>query len=264
MANQHGDFVWYELMTPDSEAARSFYGGMLGWSFTDSAQEGVDYRMFSAGDTQVGGFLQLTPEMMEHGGQPCWVGYIRVNDAANAVASAREAGANVLMEGNEVPGVGPFAMLQDPGGAPFYVIEDRSGEESHAFSTHEAVNGTCAWNELMAKDVAAAKAFYGAQFGWDVAESMDMGEMGLYEMLKNGAERDFMFGGLMGQLPDIPVSTWAFYFRLPLIDVAAEYITSNGGQILNGPMEIPGGEFIINGMDPQGAMFSVIGKRETA
>lgn len=264
MANQHGDFVWYELMTGDSEAARNFYGGMLGWTYADSGQEQVDYRIFSAGDTQVGGFLQLTEPMIEHGARPAWVGYIGVDDCTASVASAKEAGATVLMEGNEVPGVGPFAMLQDPGGAFFYILEDRSGEESNAFSTHEAANGTCAWNELMATDTAAAKAFYGAQFGWEVAESMDMGEMGLYEMLKNGAERDFMFGGLMGQMPDIPVSTWAFYFRLPLIDVAAEYITAHGGQILNGPMEIPGGEFIINGMDPQGAMFSVIGKRETA
>lgn len=264
MVNQHGDFVWYELMTGDSEAARAFYTGLLGWTYTDSGQEQVDYRMFSAGDAQVGGFLQLTPQMVEHGARPCWVGYIRVDDCAAAVASAREAGATILMEDNEVPGVGPFAMLQDPEGAFFYMLEDRSGEDSRAFSTEDNGDGHCSWNELMAGDTEAAKAFYGSQFGWVVADSIDMGEMGMYDMFKTSAERDFLSGGIMGRMPDMPVSAWTFYFRLPLIDVAAEYIAANGGQILNGPMEIPGGEFIINGIDPQGAMFSVIGKREAA
>ena len=263
MANQHGDWVWYELMTPDSDGAQAFYAGLLGWSFADSGQEGVDYRMFSADEKPVGGTLQLTPEMIEHGAHPSWVGYIRVDDAAKAVASARASGANVLMEGNEVPGVGPFAMLQDPEGAALYVIEDRSGEESHAFSSHEAANGTCAWNELMAADPSAAMAFYGSQFGWVVADSMDMGEMGKYEMLKCGADRDFLFGGLMRRMPEMPVSAWAFYFRVPLIDAAVEFVTANGGQVINGPMEIPGGEFVLNGIDPHGAMFSLIGKRES-
>lgn len=261
MANQHGDFVWYELMTGDSEAARAFYGGLLGWTFADSGQEQVDYRIFSACDTQVGGFLQLTQEMIEHGARPCWVGYIRVDNATAAVASAREAGANILMEGKEVPGVGPFAMLQDPEGAFFYVLEDRSGEESHAFSTHEAKTGTCAWNELMAGDPETAKSFYGAQFGWVVADALDMGDMGTYDMFKAGEERDFMLGAVMRRMPDMPVSMWNFYFRVPLIDDAAQFITANGGQIINGPMDIPGGEFVLSGIDPQGAMFSVIGKR---
>lgn len=259
MANQHGDFVWYELMTSDSAAARTFYGGLLGWSFADSGQDNVDYRIFSAGDVRVGGFLQLTPPMIDHGARPAWVGYIRVDDAAATVASARDAGAKILMEGMEVPGVGPFAMLQDPEGAAFYVLEDRSGEESHAFSTHEPKTGHCAWNELMAGDPEAAKAFYGKQFGWVVADSMDMGAMGAYDMLKNGADRDFLFGGLMARMPEMPVSAWTFYFRVPSIEAAAGYIAANGGQVINGPMEIPGGEFILNGIDPQGAVFAVVG-----
>lgn len=261
MANQHGDFVWYELMTGDAAAAREFYSGLLGWTFGDSPMEEVDYRIFNAGEAQIGGMLQLTPPMVEHGAVPAWVGYIRVDDAVAAVASAREAGANVLMEGNEVPGVGPFAMLQDPEGAAFYVIEDRSGEESLAFATHEPRDGHCAWNELMAAEPSAAMEFYGTQFGWSVADTMDMGDAGRYDMLKNGADRDFTFGGLMRRMPEMPVSAWTFYFRLPDIDVAAGFIADKGGQIINGPMEIPGGDFIINGIDPQGAMFSVIGKK---
>ncbi|WP_340586764.1 VOC family protein [Erythrobacter alti] len=262
MANQHGDFVWYELMSGDADGAQEFYSGLLGWTFKSGNMDGIDYRPFSAGGGgDIGGLLQLTEEMTEHGARPCWVGYVRVDDVPATVSKAKGAGATVLMEGHEVPEVGPFAMLQDPGGAPFYVIDDRSGQDSDAFASHEPRMGHCAWNELMAGDPDAAKSFYGDLFGWVVSDTMDMGEMGKYEMLRNGAERDFMFGAVMNAMPDMPVSMWSFYFRLPSIDVAEAYIKQNGGQVMNGPMEIPGGEFIINGVDPQGAMFSVIGPR---
>ena len=262
MANQHGDFVWYELMTSDADAAQDFYNGLLGWDYDDSQQEGVDYRMFRAGAAQIGGQLQLTPEMVEHGARPAWIGYIRVDDVPAALAKARDGGATVLMEGNEVPGVGPFAMLHDPEGAFYYVIDDRSGEESQAFATHEPKVGHCAWNELMAGDAETAQRYYGDQFGWVVGDTMDMGPMGTYHMLKNGADRDFMFGALMQRPPAMPVSMWTFYFRVPEIGAAEDYVKSNGGQIINGPMEIPGGEYVFNGIDPQGAMFSVIGKKD--
>ncbi len=261
MANQHGDFVWYELMSSDADGAQEFYSGLLGWSFKKADMGGADYRTIFAGDYDIGGLLQLTPEMVEHGAQPCWVGYVRVDDVPAALAKAGGAGAKVLMQGKEIPGVGPFAMLQDPGGAPFYVIDDQSGQDSNAFAAEEPLQGHCAWNELMALDPEAAKRFYGDLFGWVKTDEMDMGEMGKYEMLRAGEGRDFMFGAVMQQMPDLPVSTWSFYFRVSGIDTAAEYIKQNGGQILNGPMEVPGGEFIINAADPQGAMFSVIGNR---
>ncbi|WP_271077384.1 VOC family protein [Aurantiacibacter sp. MUD61] len=259
MANQHGDFVWYELMTSDADAAQDFYSGLLGWNYAESGQDGVDYRMFSAGEAQIGGQLQLTPPMVEHGARPAWVGYIRVDDVPAALEKARASGATVLMEGNEVPGVGPFAMLHDPEGAFYYIIDDQSGEESHAFSTHEPKVGHCAWNELMAGDKAAEISFYSNQFGWSVAETMNMGPMGTYDMLKCGADRDFMFGGMMARPPAMPVSMWTFYFRVPDIHAAADYVKDRGGEILNGPMEVPGGDMCINAMDPQGAMFSIIG-----
>ncbi|MGB3167758.1 MAG: VOC family protein [Alteraurantiacibacter sp.] len=261
MANRHGDFVWYELMTSDADAAQEFYSGLFDWSFEDGSLNGVDYRSFKVGETAVGGLLQLQPDMVDQGARPCWVGYIRVENVPAAVARAKDSGATALMEDGEVPDVGPFAMLHDPEGAMFYVIDDRSGTESEAFSTHEARDGTCAWNELMAGDPEAVKKFYGEQFGWVVADSMDMGDMGAYDMLKNGADGDFMFGGLMRRPPTMPVSMWTFYFRVPDIDDAVGYVKDNGGEIFNDPMEVPGGEFCINGMDPQGAMFSVIGKR---
>ncbi len=262
MANEHGDFIWYELMTTDADAAQAFYGGLLGWSFEGVNQEGSDYRLSLKNGTPVSGVLPLTNEMCDGGARPLWAGYVAVKDVDASVTAITEKGGAILMPPQDIPDVGRIAFVQDPQGAPFYIMRPTTADQaSESFSTHEPRVGHCAWNELMTSDPAGAKSFYGDLFGWIRAESMDMGPMGEYEMLKNGETRDFMFGGLMKKPDEMPVSLWGFYFRVSNIDDAVTYVTENGGSVINGPMEIPGGEFALNGLDPQGAAFSLVGKR---
>ena len=258
MKTQHGDFVWYELMTTDADAAQEFYGPLFNWEFGDGSFDDNGYRAIT--NPHIGGFLPLTEEMTAGGAQPAWLGYVHVSDFEKSKAAFVKAGGTEMFAA-EVPDVGPFAMVSDPQGAMLYLIEDKSGKDTDAFSAYEPKVGYCAWNELMAGDVDAAKAFYNEQFGWVVGESMDMGPMGQYDMLKNGETRDFMFGAVMKKPDEVPMSFWAFYFRVPDIDEAEAYVKDKGGQILNGPMEIPGGEYVFQGTDPQGAFFSVIGIR---
>jgi predicted enzyme related to lactoylglutathione lyase len=85
---------------------------------------------------------------------------------------------------------------------------------------------------------------------------MDMGEMGKYYMFNRPHG---MIGGIMNkgpQMAEVPPN-WGIYFRVPDVNAAVERIKANGGQILNGPMEVPGGDLIVNAMDPQGAAFSL-------
>jgi len=69
-------------------------------------------------------------------------------------------------------------------------------------------------------------------------------------------------GGMMTKPPHIPVACWNFYFNVDSIKAAVERVKSGGGQVLNGPMQVPGGGWIINGQDPQGAMFSLFSAAE--
>jgi hypothetical protein len=55
------------------------------------------------------------------------------------------------------------------------------------------------------------------------------------------------------------VSGWNFYFCVDSIKAAVERVKSGGGKIVNGPTQVPGGGWIIQGQDPQGAMFSLVG-----
>ena len=262
MAKSHGDFIWYELITTNADAAQEFYGPLLGWEFKDSGTPGMDYRLVSKNGVEIAGLMNLTQDMLDGGARPLWAGYISVREIEAGVAKLKELGGSVFMGPNYLEGVGHMAFVADPQGAPFYLMqpEGPEGQESQSFARHEPREGHCAWNELVTADQPGAHSFYTALFGWEKSDSMNMGEMGLYEMY---AVNGYTLGAIMQKPAEMPASLWSYYFRVPDIDAAAEYTKENGGQVMVGPMDIPGGEFVFNAMDPQGAMFSLIGKRES-
>jgi uncharacterized protein len=250
MPNKHGDFIWYELMTGDLGASAAFYGAVLDWSFPPSKSEPDDYWEVQVGDVFVGGMLRLKPEMEAGGARPAWLGYIAVDDVDASVTSIEAAGGKTYLPGRDMPGVGRFAMVADPQGAPFYVMRPipPAGDPdatSHAFASERPMMGHCAWNELMTSDKDAALTFYNRQFGWVKDGDMDMGPMGKYDFIRHG----FAIGAMMNRPPEMPVSAWAYYFRVPDIDASVEMIKASGGQVINGPMEVPGGDWCLNGKE---------------
>lgn len=255
MANRHGDFIWYELLTSDPDGAAAFYGPLVGWTFGSANQPGMDYRQFTAMDGEMIGGCMKAPDGAPL--PPMWLGYIGVDDVDASVASIRAAGGQVHMEPQDIPGVGRFAFVADPQGVPFYVMRGASDGTSTSFAYETPKDGHCAWNELSTTDPAAAMAFYTGQFGWVEDGEMDMGPMGKYEFIRHGEQ----IGAIMPMMPGQPAATWTYYFRVPDIDAAKAQAESSGGQIVHGPSEVPGGDWIINGIDPQGAVFSLVGKR---
>jgi uncharacterized protein len=251
--NPHGSFIWYELITPDPEAAKSFYEHVVGWTVED---DGTGYPHLKAGQDYAGGMLALTDEMRAHGARPVWLGYVGVDDVDSTVEAAVSDGGRVLMAARDMPNVGRFALLADPDGAPFYVMRGAQDERSCAFSTDQPQH--VRWNELSTSDPQGAVAFYGKHFGWAEEGGMDMGEMGLYRFINHDG---VMIGAIMPRMAQMPVSLWTYYFGVDDIDRAAGAIEERGGKILNGPMEIPGGEYALNAMDPQGAAFGLVGPR---
>jgi hypothetical protein len=266
MTNQHGDFIWYELLTTDADAAGDFYGKVIGWTSTNSDMPDMDYRFFSSSDSSdnmdgVGGYMAITPEMAEHGARPAWVGYIRVDDVDASVAAITAAGGWVMMPAMDVHGVGRMAMVADPQGAPFYVMKGASDETSYSFAATEPKLGHCAWNELATSDPEAAIRFYSAQFNWAAAGEMDMGEMGAYHFLQASGGR-FMVGAAYQKIAADPMSHWLYYFRVANLDTAMAAITASGGRIYMEPVALPEGpDFSMIAYDPQGAAFGLVGQR---
>ena len=110
---------------------------------------------------------------------------------------------------------------------------------------------------MLAGNQATAIAFYTGLFGWTLPEPMDMGPMGTYQFI----DHDGIGVGAIMQVPEEAPKGWSYYFRVPSISAANEAIPANGGQVVNGPMEVPGGDWIVQGIDPQGAAFSLVGAK---
>ena len=257
MTNTQGDFIWYELLTSDADAAQAFYTSVLDWKVAASVMPGMDYRHIEASEGNVGGVMPISPEMAEHGAIPAWVGYIAVGNVDASVASITAAGGKVMVPAMDIPTVGRIAMVADPHGAPFYIMTPAGEGESHAYSKDRPRIGHCAWNELVTPDQAASWAFYGEQFGWVMDGEMDMGPMGAYQFISH----DGMLGAVMKGTPEMGPPHWNQYFRVADIDAAVEAIKSGGGSVIMGPMEIPGGDYSLNGIDPQGAHFGLVGAK---
>jgi uncharacterized protein len=247
--------VWYELMTTDTAAAEKFYDAVVGWTSAPFDKSPNPYQVFSrSGRVQVAGLMKR-PDGMHM--PPFWSMYVAVPRLEDAVAHITRLGGTELSGVIDVPTVGRMQMLKDPQGAAFYIIQPAPRDERPE-SAPEV--GDASWHELMTTDASAAMKFYNDIFGWQPSESVDMGPMGKYQMFNRPHG---MIGGMMNKPPDMASAPpmWTIYFRVPDINEATARIKANGGTITNGPQEVPGGDWIVNAVDPQGAHFALHAKK---
>ena len=247
--------LWYELMTTDTTGAEAFYRTVVGWTTAPFEGAPQPYTMFNrAGDVPVAG-LMAKPDDLD--APPFWAMYIGVPKLEEAAATITRLGGTAMSPVIEVPSVGRMQMMGDPQGAAFYIYEPANPPQAPEGAPEI---GEGSWLELMTTDAPAAMTFYQQVFGWQPSEAMDMGPMGKYQMFNRPHG---MIGGMMNKPPEMASvpPNWQIYFRVPEINAAAERITANGGQILNGPMEVPGGDWVVNAQDPQGAAFALHAKK---
>jgi uncharacterized protein len=248
-----GRVLWYELMTTDMKAAETFYAAVVGWTVMPFEGSPQPYDMWvRAGDVQIGGVMTI-PEGMNF--PPHWGMYVGVPKLEDAESHIERLGGSALSPVIDVPTVGRMRTMKDPQGAAFSIYEPASAPRPEA----EPQLGDVSWHELYTTDAEAALKFYTELFGWRVTEAMDMGEMGKYHMFA----RTLPLGGMMNKPPEMAQVPphWGFYVRVPDVHAGGERVKANGGQVLNGPMEVPGGDWIVNCMDPQGAAFSLHHKK---
>jgi predicted enzyme related to lactoylglutathione lyase len=257
MAHADCPFVWYELMTTDAPAARAFYQQVVGWQAADAGMPGMDYTLLSAGGQMVAGLMALPADAAAAGAPPGWVGYVGVQDV-DATAAAVQAAGGALHHGPEdIPGVGRFAAVADPHGAGFCLFKGSTNEGESSPSAPDAMApGQVGWHELMAGELATAWDFYSTLFGWTKDEAIDMGPMGTYQLFATGSGG--AAGGMMAKPAEVPAAGWLYYFNVDALDAATDRLAQGGGQLINGPMQVPGGSWVAQCMDPQGAMFALV------
>ena len=253
MSAYEGKFVWYELMTSDARAAEAFYAAAIGWQAKDAGMPGQSYTLFSAGPAMVGGLMGLPQDARARGVGPCWTGYVAVADVDAMARRVTDAGGSVHRAPDDIPGIGRFAVVADPQGAVFMLFRGQ-GEPPPA-PPGPGVPGHVGWHELHTTDREAGFAFYAGLFGWTRSEAVDMGPMGIYQ---TWAAAGPAIGGMFTKGPGMPGPFWLFYFNVAAIDAAIARVAQAGGKVAHGPMQVPGGSWIAQCFDPQGAMFAMV------
>ena len=248
MTKMQNPFIWHDLMTPDVEAAKKFYGAVVGWTFTSQME---NYTVTNVDGAGMGGIM-ATPEDMKNM-PPTWTGYVYTPDVDATCAEAVKLGGKIYKQAWDVTEVGRMAVIGDPTGPGLMVMQPFSTEQRPTPKPGSA--GTGGWNELHAGVLDIALNFYLKLFGWTKGTVMPMGEMGDY-MLFQIDSKDI--GGMMKQQKMLPMPMWLYYFNVDGIDAAAARVTKAGGKIAMGPHQVPGGQWIVSGFDPQGANFNLV------
>ena len=254
MHKNYGRFCWYELMTPDVPAAERFYASVVGWSTRDSGMPDMNYTLAYAGESQVAGMMEIPTEA--EGMPPMWMGYIFTDTIEQTLEDIAANGGKVHRQPQDIPGIGRFAVAADPHGAVFslFATTDEGPDRPSMMQP-----GHIGWNELMAGDLDSDWDFYAKTFGWTKDRAVDMSEsgMGIYQTFAvHGGDA---IGGMMTKPAGLPAPPfWGYYFVVEELDAAGERVTDGGGRILMEPMEAPGGAWILNCLDPQGAHFSLV------
>ncbi len=251
-----GKFIWYDQMSNDLAGSEAFYTKVVGWTLAPNTMNAQRYTLLQAGETMVGGLMPIPEEAAKMGVRPAWMGYIAVDDVKAYADKVKAAGGAIHRPPTDIPNVGTFAIASDPSGAGFLLFKGNSEQVPEQDPTKP---GHIGWHELHGGDPESSFAFYSGLFGWTKGEAMDMGAMGTYLIFTTKGRQA---GGLMKKAAQVPAPHWLYYITVEAIDAASERVKSASGNVVNGPMEVPGGSWIINCLDPQGAMFALVAPKK--
>jgi uncharacterized protein len=244
--------IWVDLGTPDVDAAAAFYGAVFGWEFESAGPEAEGYGMLKLNGKTV---AALGPQMAP--GQPYWTLYFHAPDANATADAVKQAGGEVRAEPFDVFTAGRMGHFTDPTGGEFAVWQpgDTKGLD--------AVNdpGTLCWTELYTSDLAAAKAFYQAVFGWET-QDMPMGPQTYTVIRPRGGSETSGQGGMMAIDADMAAAgvttRWGPYFEVADCDAVVAKVAEQGGTVTLPAQDIPGVGRMAWFADPAGAGFAVI------
>jgi predicted enzyme related to lactoylglutathione lyase len=258
---------WIDSSQPDPEASLAFYRGLFGWDFENVMPEGSGAYFIGrirGGDVAALGSI---PE----GGPPMavWNTYIWVESADDTASKARDAGGAVLADPFDVMDAGRMAVLADPEGAVFSVWQAKGNKGAKVVNEHGSLN----FNGLATRDLEAAKAFYGAVFGWTM---LDLPSGAMWTLPGYGDHLEETTPGLREQMAQMgapdgfidvvaalsPIASddtetpphWNVTFAVDDADKAAAQVADLGGVVVAGPFDAPWTRMAVI-QDPQGATF---------
>ena len=236
------------MTSTDQDAAKAFYGGLLGWEAEDMpVGEGASYSMMRVDGKNVAAIAPQPQQQRDAGAPSVWNSYISVESADAAVERAKELGANVHAPAFDVMEAGRMGVIQDPQGAFFMVWEPRGNFGAKLVNAP----GALVWNELASPDLDASSAFYDSLFGWQTTPFE--GSPTTYLSIKNKGASN---GGMRELDPPGMPPHWMVYFGVQDIDAGLAKVKELGGIVHAGPIDIQMAKIAVV-QDPQGAVFAL-------
>jgi uncharacterized protein len=245
-----GKVIFAELVTPDLAAAKQFYGGLFGWTFSDIQSGKVEYAAASLDGHLVAGLIHRDFSTGEHK-KPAWLSFIAVRDADATQNVAVQHGAKVLFAPHSFPDRGREAVLADPQGAVFAVLASSSGDPPDVL----AEPGEWIWSSLITSDPDAGAAFYQSLFDYEIFDlPADEGAQHLLLATDNYARASAnSWPGNKAVHPH-----WLNYVRVEDADKMAAKAVGLGGRILVEPRVDRHGGKVAVVADPAGAAFGLL------
>jgi predicted enzyme related to lactoylglutathione lyase len=245
-----GEFCWMNMLSPDPDKARAFFGAVLGWEFYDIPGMGHGIR---AGGRNIGGLFNTVSPRTPNGTPAVLSVMIKV-ESADATAARIRAQGGTAEPAFDVGPAGRMAVCHDPNGAKFDLWEPKSLQGT---DVDRGAPGAPSWFETITCDTARAGTFYEAVFGWTPNVSMATGAP--YTAYDLGGSP---VAGMMQLTPAMEAGgmkpDWCVYFTVTDPDDTARIATANGGKICVPPAEIPGVGRFCGIISPEGITFYAI------
>jgi predicted enzyme related to lactoylglutathione lyase len=257
---------WVDTSQPDPEAAVAFYRDLFGWEFEDVMPPDAPRKYFIARIR--GGDVAAVGSQPE--GAPStavWNTYVWVADAAQTTAKVRAADGKVLSEPMDVMEAGRMAVCADPAGATFNLWQPKQHRGATVVNEHGALN----FNNLHTPDIAGAREFYAAVFGWDLLEMGGAGGMwalpaygDFLEQRTPGFRANVAQMGGPPRFEEVVASLvedmdtpahWGVTFGVDDADTVAARAKDLGGRVVAAPFDAPWVRMTVIA-DPQGALFT--------
>ena len=240
----HGTFSWADNSSSDPEKAKTFYTELFGWSMNEvPIGENMTYTVFQLEGRDVAALSGMMPDQLQAGVSSRWNNFVTVDDIDALADAVTTHGGAVVYGPEDVFDDGRMLHIQDPTGATLNLWQPYSSIGAGIVNTV----GAMSFNELWTPDVARAKDFYQALFGWDYEYD------GIFTRIFNRGRAN---GGML-QLDDVePV--WVPHFHVADAEAAIERVKSLGGAIEIDLHEDDDGSKWSVVADPAGALFYIM------
>lgn len=238
-----GRFVWYELMSSDTERSAAFYSALCGWTIAPMEMPKGVYHVLTEGEDGVGGMYAI-PEgeaIPDH-----WVGYIS-GDPDSVAARTRAFEGQVLVAPQTVPEVGKMTVLRDPQGAAIAAFKGEAGDPppKHPVPTHRFC-----WNHLSSPNVIGSQSYYQMAFGLKGGTSADSDMVTL--SAKDGGDV-----ASIGQAPEGASASWLHYIVVADLAASTAKAVELGATVVRANDEYPGVGHATVLTDPTGAAIAL-------